>query len=98
GSRTVKSAAFEFVRPSTLADASRLLAESNGSARLVAGCQSLGPMLNLRLAMPRLLIDLTGIPDLTRVDDNGDSVTIGACVTTAYIEDGRLPGRGMEAL
>jgi carbon-monoxide dehydrogenase medium subunit len=94
----VKSAAFEFARPSTLAEASRLLAESNGSARLVAGCQSLGPMLNLRLTMPRLLIDLTGIPDLTRVDDNGDSVTIGACVTTAYIEDGRLPGRGMEAL
>jgi aerobic carbon-monoxide dehydrogenase medium subunit len=94
----VKPASFEFVRPATLAEASRLLAEGNGSARLVAGCQSLGPMLNLRLATPRLLIDLTGIPELTRVEDSADSVTIGACVTTAYIEDGRLPGRGVEAL
>jgi carbon-monoxide dehydrogenase medium subunit len=94
----VKSKAFEFVRPATLADASRLLAEGNGSARLVAGCQSLGPMLNLRLATPKTLIDLTGIPALTRIEDAPDSVTIGACVTTAFIEDDRLPGRGVEAL
>jgi aerobic carbon-monoxide dehydrogenase medium subunit len=94
----VKPAAFEFVRPATLAEASRLLTEGNGSARLVAGCQSLGPMLNLRLATPRALIDLTGIPELTRIEDGGDAVTIGACVTTAYIEDGRLPGRGIDAL
>jgi carbon-monoxide dehydrogenase medium subunit len=94
----VKPAPFEFVRPATLAEASRLLAQGNGSARLVAGCQSLGPMLNLRLAMPRILIDLTGIPELVRIEDDPDSVTIGACVTTANIEDGRLPGRGVEAL
>jgi carbon-monoxide dehydrogenase medium subunit len=55
-------------------------------------------MLNLRLATPRVLIDLTGIPELTRIEDGPDSVTVGACVTTAYIEDGRLPGRGIDAL
>ncbi len=94
----MKPAPFEFVRPATLAEASRVLSESNGSARLVAGCQSLGPMLNLRLATPRVLVDLTGIPELTRIEDGHDAVTIGACVTTAYIEDGRLPGRGVDAL
>jgi carbon-monoxide dehydrogenase medium subunit len=94
----VKPAPFELVRPATLVEASRLLAEGNGSARLAAGCQSLGPMLNLRLATPRLLIDLTGIPELTRIEDGRDSVTVGACVTTAYIEDGRLPGRGIDTL
>ena len=94
----MKPAPFELVRPATLAEASRLLAEGNGSARLVAGCQSLGPMLNLRLATPRVLIDLTGIPALTRIEDGPDSVTVGACVTTAYIEDDRLPGRGLDAL
>ena len=94
----MKPASFEFVRPATLAEASRLLIEGNGSARVVAGCQSLGPMLNLRLATPRALIDLTGIPELTRIEDGRDAVTIGACVTTAYIEDGRLPGRGIDAL
>lgn len=94
----MKPAPFEFVRPATLAEASRLLTEGNGSARVVAGCQSLGPMLNLRLATPRVLIDLTGIPELTRIEDSRDAITIGACVTTAYIEDGRLPGRGIDAL
>lgn len=94
----MKPAAFDIVRPRDLAEATRLLAESGGAARLVAGAQSLGPMLNLRLAQPRLLIDITGIPELTRIENAGDSVTIGACVSTANIEDGRLPGRGLETL
>jgi aerobic carbon-monoxide dehydrogenase medium subunit len=94
----VKPAAFEFERPATLAEASRILSQGGGSAQIVAGCQSLGPMLNLRLATPRLLVDITGIPELTAITDDGNSVTVGACVTTAYIEDGRLPGGGLEAL
>ncbi len=94
----MKPAAFDIVRANSLADATRLLAEFGGGARLVAGAQSLGPMLNLRLAQPRLLIDITGIPDLVRIEDADDSVTIGACVSTANIEDGRLPGRGLETL
>jgi carbon-monoxide dehydrogenase medium subunit len=94
----MKPAAFEFVRASTIAEASRLLAQADGTARVVAGAQSLGPMLNLRLAQPRLLIDVTGIPDLTRVEDAADSLTIGACITTANIEDGRVPLRGLDVL
>lgn len=93
----MKPAAFDFVRPATLAEASRLL-EGDETVRLVAGCQSLGPMLNLRLATPRLLIDVTGIAELARIEDDADGVTVGACVTHANIEDGRLPGRGLEAL
>src|SRR5262249_28594336 len=73
-------------------------AEANGAARLVAGAQSLGPMLNLRLAQPRILIDITGISDLTRIEDADDAVVVGACVTTANIEDGHLPGRGLDTL
>src|SRR5262249_11829439 len=96
--RTVKPAPFELVRPATLVEASRLLAEGNGSARLAAGCQSLGPMLNLRLATPRLLVDLTGCPELTGVGGGGVGVRVCACVTSAYIEDARLPGRGIDTL
>ena len=70
-----------------------LLTEADGAARLVAGAQSLGPMLNLRLVQPRILIDITGIPELVRIEDSSDAVTLGACITTANIEDGRLPGR-----
>jgi aerobic carbon-monoxide dehydrogenase medium subunit len=94
----MKPGVFDFVRASSLSEASRLLAEGNGTARVIAGAQSLGPMLNLRLAQPQLLIDITSIPALTRIEDGGDAVTIGACVTTANIEDGRLPGRGLDVL
>jgi carbon-monoxide dehydrogenase medium subunit len=94
----MKPAPFDIVRPATLGEASKLLRDAGAEARAVAGCQSLGPILNLRLAAPRLLVDLTAIPDLTQVGDEGESVRIGACVTTAYIEDGRLPGGGLEAL
>ena len=94
----MKPVQFDIVRPSTVPEAVRLMRESDGTARPVAGAQSLGPMLNLRLAQPRLLIDLTGIPELTRITDQGDALTIGACVTSANIEDGRLPGRGLNHL
>lgn len=94
----MKPTAFDFVRASSLTEASHLLAESKGAARPIAGAQSLGPMLNLRLVRPRILIDITGIPELTRIEDTNETVTVGACVTTANIEDKRLPGRGLEAL
>jgi aerobic carbon-monoxide dehydrogenase medium subunit len=94
----MKPAAFEFVRAGSIAEATRLLGETNGTALAVAGAQSLGPMLNLRLVQPRLLIDVTGIPDLTRVEDTANALTIGACITTANIEDQYLPLRGLEAL
>ena len=94
----MKPAAFDYVRASTLAEATQLLVEANGAARLVAGAQSLGPMLNLRLVQPSLLIDITGIPELTCIEDAGDAVTLGACITTANIEDGRLSGHGLDAL
>jgi aerobic carbon-monoxide dehydrogenase medium subunit len=94
----MKPVVFDFVRASSLAEATRLLVESKETARVIAGAQSLGPMLNLRLVRPRILIDITGIPELTRVEDAEESVTIGACVTTANIEDKRLPGRGLDSL
>ena len=58
---------------------------------MLAGGQTLGPMLNLRLAQPALLVDITRIPELAAVHEDGDAVTIGATVTHAAIEDGRVP-------
>jgi aerobic carbon-monoxide dehydrogenase medium subunit len=94
----VKPAPFDIVRVKRVEDACRMLAEVGLNGRVVAGAQSLGPMLNLRLAQPRTLIDVTGIPELTRISDDADAVMLGACVTTANIEDGRLPGRGLDHL
>jgi carbon-monoxide dehydrogenase medium subunit len=87
----MKPVAFDYVRPTTLADATRLLGQEGGSARVLAGGQSLGPMLNLRLAQPNLLVDITSIPELTAVVEGRDHLEIGACVKHADIEDGRIP-------
>jgi carbon-monoxide dehydrogenase medium subunit len=87
----MKPAPFDYARPSSLADAIALLASDELSLKLLAGGQSLGPMLNLRLVQPDLLVDITAVPELRRAEADGDGVLIGACVTHADIEDGRVP-------
>lgn len=86
----MKAVAFDYACPSDLDQAVRLLAEAPG-AKVLAGGQTLGPMLNLRLVRPELLIDITRIPELTRVEETNDVITLGACVSHAAIEDGRVP-------
>ena len=56
----------------------------------MAGGQSLGPMLNLRLAQPELVIDVRGIRELHDAREEGGSLVLGSCVTHAAIEDGRV--------
>ncbi|HZE46025.1 MAG TPA: FAD binding domain-containing protein, partial [Xanthobacteraceae bacterium] len=87
----MKPVAFAYERPTTLADAAALLGQTQVFSKAMAGGQSLGPMLNLRLAQPDLLVDITSIPELTAVSDRGDDLDLGACVTHADIEDGRVP-------
>jgi carbon-monoxide dehydrogenase medium subunit len=94
----MKPVAFEIARPASLAQAVDLLATSNETAKVIAGGQSLGPMLNLRLAQPSLLVDITGIAELTRIERGDDQITLGACVTTADIEDGRIAVQGLPML
>jgi carbon-monoxide dehydrogenase medium subunit len=94
----MKPAAFDYVRAGSLADAAKVLADAGGAAKAIAGGQSLGPMLNLRLAQPRLLVDLTAIAELTASAEAPDALTLGACVTTADIEDRRIPLGGLPML
>src|SRR4051812_49966795 len=82
----MKPVAFDYERPSTLADAAMLLGQANGFSKVLAGGQSLGPMLNLRLAQPDLLVDITSIAELTAIDETADHLEIGACITHANIE------------
>ena len=86
----MKAVAFDYARPTSLAEAVALLGSRGRSVKVLAGGQSLGPMLNLRLAVPELLVDVTRIPELTRVEEERDAVVLGACVTHAAIEDGRV--------
>ena len=94
----MKPAPFDYVRPGSLSEASALLLAGDGNAKLVAGGQSLGPMLNLRLVQPSVLIDIAALPELSEVSESDSGLRIGACVTAANIEDGRLPLAGAPML
>ncbi|HEX4184962.1 MAG TPA: FAD binding domain-containing protein [Stellaceae bacterium] len=93
----MKAPAVDYVRARSLTEAVDLLAKHRGEARVIAGGQSLVAMMNLRVASPGLLIDISRLPELSSVSDGGDAVTLGACVTHAAIEDGRVadPSRGL---
>ena len=87
----MKPAAFAWERPGSVPALLARLAEAPGSVKLIAGGQSLGPMLNLRLVEPALILDMTGVPELREARVEGNSLVLGACVTHADIEDGRVP-------
>ncbi len=87
----MKAARFDYLRPASLDEALAALSGAAPDARLVAGSQSLGPMLNLRLARPSLLIDISRLEALRTVTESNGLVRIGAGVTHADIEDGRFP-------
>ena len=87
----MKPIAFNYERAASVEDAINLLSEQNVFAKVLAGSQSLGPMLNLRIAQPELLIDITSIRGLAEAASTADHVDLGACITHADIEDGRVP-------
>jgi carbon-monoxide dehydrogenase medium subunit len=76
-------AAFDYKSPTTVDEALELLAEGGDDAKIIAGGQSLLPVLKLRLAAPELVIDLAKIDSLKGVRDDGDAIVIGA-MTTHY--------------
>jgi aerobic carbon-monoxide dehydrogenase medium subunit len=78
-------AQFEYVAPDTLDEAIKLLSESGGDAKIIAGGHSLLPAMKLRLAQPATLIDLRKIPGLNEIKVDGNGVTIGAMVTHAQV-------------
>jgi carbon-monoxide dehydrogenase medium subunit len=86
----MKAPAFDYVRPQSLDEAVERLGEG-GEAQLLAGGQSLLAMMNLRLAAPDRLIDISRLPELAAVGEDADAVTLGACVTHAMVEDRRIP-------
>jgi len=76
-------AEFQYLCPSSVDEAVRMLADAGEDAKVIAGGQSLVPVLRMRLAAPTALIDLGGLTELTGVRDDGDSLLIGA-MTTHY--------------
>ena len=85
----MKSSDFRYRRPASVAEALQILDSDGPGAKLIAGGQSLGPMLNLRVVQPTTLIDISALAELRRASLEGDALVLGACVTHADIEDGR---------
>ena len=76
-------AKFDYVRPSSVDEAVQELASGGEDAKVIAGGQSLLPLLRMRLAYPERLVDLGGLDELRGVRDAGDALEIGA-MTTLY--------------
>ena len=86
----MKAAPFDYVIATTVAEASAALSEPERSASLIAGGQSLLPLLSLRVAQPDLLIDISRIPELKDTRKASDAIHVGALTTHADVEDGRI--------
>jgi Aerobic-type carbon monoxide dehydrogenase, middle subunit CoxM/CutM homologs len=82
----MKPAAFDFVRPESLDEAVDTLHQAGSEARVLAGGQSLLPMLNMRLARPAVLIDIMRLPKLRTIDERRGEVVVGAGVRQAALE------------
>jgi carbon-monoxide dehydrogenase medium subunit len=83
----VKAAPFAYVKPATVDEALQALEEHLGQARVLAGGQSLVPMLGMRLMRPSALVDINGLGDeLGRIEARGAETVVGALVRYATIE------------
>ncbi|MFX8895419.1 FAD binding domain-containing protein, partial [Acinetobacter baumannii] len=82
----MKPVKFDYARPGDVGAALKLIADDSLTVKIVAGSQSLGPMLNMRLVQPDLLVDITVIEELRSIDQRSDEIVLGACITHADIE------------
>jgi carbon-monoxide dehydrogenase medium subunit len=95
--------AFDLHRPTSLDEALELLASEGEGAKVLAGGQSLIPLMKLRLASPRALVDLARVPGLVGIAENGGSgstgqLTIGAMTPYFQLEESDLVGRACPLL
>src|SRR2546428_855777 len=94
----MKPPAFEYVRVGTTEEAVAELARDGEDTKLLAGGQSLMPMLNMRLALPRRLIDLNRVGELEYIREREDGVAIGAMTRQRAVEKSALVARQVPLL
>jgi carbon-monoxide dehydrogenase medium subunit len=86
----MKPAPFDYVSPSTVEAAIEALVASDGEGKVLAGGQSLLPLLNFRMARPTVLVDLNRIEGLSYIEDRGDRIAIGALTRHRELEHSPL--------
>ncbi|MCJ2186780.1 FAD binding domain-containing protein [Novosphingobium beihaiensis] len=79
----MKPAPFDYVRPASIAEACAILSEAGGGATVIAGGQTLMPLLNLRMSQPFILVDINGIAELKGVSRAGGATRIGPATRQA---------------
>ena len=82
----MKPAKFEYHAPASVDEALAILERYDGEARVLAGGQSLVPMMNFRLAQPRVIVDLNRIPELAFIEEEGEVVRIGSMTRQRRLE------------
>ncbi len=82
----MKPAAFDYVRAENIEEALDVLRQEGADARILAGGQSLVPMLSMRLAKPRVVIDIMQLPGLKRIETGGGMIRVGAAVRQRELE------------
>ena len=86
----MKPCAFEYFSPQSVTEAVALLDRYGDDAKIIAGGQSLVPMMNFRLARPEILIDINGIRELEYIKTEGDELVIGALTRERDVEQSPL--------
>jgi 2-furoyl-CoA dehydrogenase FAD binding subunit len=81
----MKPARFDYIRAASLAEAHAALAADGGDARIIAGGQTLVPMLSMRLARPEVLVDIMGIEKLGAITQEKNAIRVGAAVRQAEL-------------
>ena len=82
----MKPPSFNYVRVGSVAEALQALQQAGGDGKLLAGGQSLVPMLNFRLLKPSVLIDVNAIPGLSSITETADAIRIGALTRHYQVE------------
>lgn len=94
----MKPAVFDYEAPTTVDEVVALLGRHGGDARLLAGGQTLVPMMNFRLATPAIIVDLNRVPELAYIKDDKDVVRIGAMTRQRAVEFSPIVARDVPVL
>ena len=94
----MKPAAFEYVVVDSVTKAVAALSEADGEAKILAGGQSLVPMLNFRLVKPAVLVDINRIPDLSFIEETDNEIRVGALTRHHQLEMSPVIARHLPVL
>lgn len=94
----MKPAAFDYQAPTTVEEVVALLGRHGGEVRLLAGGQTLVPMMNFRLATPAIVVDLNRIPELAYIKNDNDVVRVGAMTRQRAVEFSDIVARDLPVL